>query len=133
VELLTQFFLASVNEREATSKRLSDLALRRLHEMKWPGNVRELKNVIERAAILADSVIGPEMLPEPDASRVIATPKSTLQVRVGSSFADVERRLILATLKEFDGDKKRTAQALGISLKTLYNRLNVYEAAKGSA
>ena len=48
---------------------------------------------------------------------------------VGSSIADVERRLILATLEELDGDKKRAAELLGISLKTLYNRLNVYEAA----
>jgi two-component system response regulator AtoC len=133
VELLTQFFLDGVNEREGTSKRLSDLAQRRLHELSWPGNVRELKNVIERAAILADSVIGPEMLPEPDPSRVVATPDSTLQVRVGSSIEDAERRLILATLQEFDGDKKRAAQVLGISLKTLYNRLNVYEAAQGEA
>ena len=45
----------------------------------------------------------------------------------------VERRLILATLEELDCDKKRAAQVLGISLKTLYNRLNVYEAAQGKA
>ncbi len=133
VELLAQYFLDAVNEREGTSKRLSDAAQRRLHELGWPGNVRELKNVIERAAILADGVIGPEMLPEPDPSRVIATPESTLQVRVGSTIGDVERRLILATLEELDGDKKRAAQVLGISLKTLYNRLNVYEAAQAKA
>ena len=130
VELLAQFFLDGVNARESTSKRLGDLAQRRLHELSWPGNVRELKNVIERAAILADSLIEPEMLPEPDPSRAVVTPDSTLQVRVGSSIADVERRLILATLQELDGDKKRAAQVLGISLKTLYNRLNVYEAAQ---
>jgi len=130
VELLAGFFLDGVNAREGTSKRLSDLALRRLHELRWPGNVRELKNVIERAAILADSTIGPEMLPEPDPNRVVTAPDSTLQVRVGSAIADVERRLILATLHELEGDKKRAAQVLGISLKTLYNRLNVYEAAQ---
>ncbi len=131
VELLTQFFLDGVNRREDTSKRLSDLAVRRLHELSWPGNVRELKNVIERAAILADDVIGPELLPEPDPSRVVAAPESTLQVRVGTTIEDVERRLILATLDELDGDKKRASEMLGISLKTLYNRLNVYEAAQG--
>jgi len=132
VELLTHFFLDRVNERDGTAKRLSDVALRRLHELAWPGNVRELKNVIERAAILADSVIAPEMLPEPDPSRVVETAESTLQIRVGSPIEDVERRLILATLEEFGEDKKRTAKALGISLKTLYNRLNVYEAAQGN-
>jgi DNA-binding NtrC family response regulator len=51
-----------------------------------------------------------------------------LRVSVGSSLEDVERRLILATLHELKGDKKQTAETLGISLKTLYNRLNIYEA-----
>jgi len=131
VELLAECFLHGLNEREGTSKRLNDGAVRRLHELRWPGNVRELKNVIERAAILADGLIGPEMLPEPDLEGVPATSNSTLQVRIGSSIEETERRLILATLDEFDGDKKRAARTLGISLKTLYNRLNVYEAAQG--
>ena len=52
-----------------------------------------------------------------------------LQIRVGSSLEDLERRVILATLNELGGDKKRAADLLGISLKTLYNRLNLYEAA----
>ena len=62
----------------------------------------------------------------------MSTADSTLQVRVGSSIAEVERRMILATLDALDGNKKRAAEMLGISLKTLYNRLNVYEAEKGS-
>jgi two-component system response regulator AtoC len=128
IELLSQFFLEAVNEREGTSKRLSESAVHRLHQLDWPGNVRELRNVIERAAILADVVIDAELLPEPDPRRVSDAAKATLQVRVGSSIADVERRLILATLEEFEGDKKRASEVLGISLKTLYNRLNVYEA-----
>jgi DNA-binding NtrC family response regulator len=63
---------------------------------------------------------------------VVSTADSTLQVRVGSSIAEVERRMILATLDALDGNKKSAAEMLGISLKTLYNRLNVYEAEKGS-
>jgi two-component system response regulator AtoC len=128
VDLLAQFFLDCVNQREGTSKHMSDSALERLRELPWPGNVRELKNVVERAAILADGIISPEELPEPDPRRVAASPESVLQVRVGSSIADVERRLILATLEELGGDKKRASAVLGISLKTLYNRLNVYGA-----
>jgi DNA-binding NtrC family response regulator len=128
IELLTQHFLEGVNQREGTSKRVSEAALERLYEHSWPGNVRELKNVVERAAILADTVISPDDLPEPDPARVAASPDSVLQVRVGSSIADAERRLILATLEELKGDKKRASELLGISLKTLYNRLNVYEA-----
>ena len=53
-----------------------------------------------------------------------------LEVRVGSSINEVERRLILATLDRLDGDKRQAAEVLGISLKTLYNRLNVYDAAR---
>ena len=74
-------------------------------------------------------MIGAELLPEVDPGRAVSESQSALQVRIGSSIADAERRLILATLAEYDGDKKRAAQVLGISLKTLYNRLNVYEAA----
>jgi two-component system response regulator AtoC len=131
VERLALHFLERVNDRETTAKRMSDAALQRLRELSWPGNVRELKNTVERAAILADVEIGPELLPEPDPKRAAARRGTYLQVAVGSSIADVERRLILATLEDLDGDKKRAANQLGISLKTLYNRLNVYEAAGG--
>ncbi|MEZ4332537.1 MAG: sigma-54 dependent transcriptional regulator [Myxococcota bacterium] len=134
VELLARFFLEKVNEREETSKRMSDAALRRLRELTWPGNVRELKNVMERAAILADDVIGADTLPEPDPRRTVASDGgTTVQVRVGSTIEEAERRLILATVEELDGDKRRAARVLGISLKTLYNRLNVYEAARKSS
>jgi DNA-binding NtrC family response regulator len=129
IELLAQYFLDQVNTRESTSKRLSDGAVRRVHELAWPGNVRELKNVVERASILADDVIWPEMLPGVDPQRPMPDSDAALHVRVGSSIAEVERRLILATLQELHGDKRRASHMLGISLKTLYNRLNVYEAA----
>jgi len=133
VELLARYFLEAVNEREGTSKRLTDAAVARLQELAWPGNVRELKNVVERAAILADAAIGPELLPEPDPAHAAATRDARLEIRVGTAIADVEQRLILATLEEFDGNKKRAAEVLGISLKTLYNRLNVYDAARGGS
>ena len=55
-------------------------------------------------------------------------PASGLVVKVGTSIAEAERRLVLATLEHFQGDKKKTASVLKISLKTLYNRLNVYHA-----
>lgn len=132
IDLLTQHFPNAVNERESTSKRITDQGMRRLHELQLPGNVRELKNVIERASILVDDDIDPDSLPEPDPSRRVTRSDSTLQVRVGTSLVEVERRTILATLAEFEGDKKRATEVLGISLKTLYNRLNVYEAAEGN-
>jgi len=128
VELLAEHFLAGVNEREETSKRFSDAALRRLAQLAWPGNVRQLKNVVERAAILADAVIDPSVLPAAEPVQPPATAETTLQMRVGSSIAEMERRLILATLDQLEGDKKRAAELLGISLKTLYTRLSVYAA-----
>jgi DNA-binding NtrC family response regulator len=118
-----------VNEREGTNKRFSDAALARLAQLAWPGNVRQLKNVVERAAILADAVIDPSVLPKLEPAQAPSLEEATLQVRVGSSIAEMERRLILATLDQLEGDKKRAAEVLGISLKTLYTRLSVYAAA----
>ena len=131
--MLADHFLAIVNGREGTEKRWTPEARLRLRAYPWPGNVRELKNAVERAAILADSAIGPELLPaqgirEPGPTSDPA-PEPVLKVRIGSTLEETERRLLLATLAEFKGDKRRTAQALGIGLKTLYTRLSLYRAA----
>jgi DNA-binding NtrC family response regulator len=127
---LAEHFLAAVNRREATEKRWSEPALQRIRELPWPGNVRELRNVVERAAILADRMIQPDDLPAPDAGAPApeSSSEAVLRVPVGSSIAEVERRLILSTLERLGGDKKHTAEVLGISLKTLYTRLSVYAA-----
>ncbi len=133
IEILAQHFLDEVNAREGTSKRFSGTAKVHLRQLPWPGNVRELKNAVERAAILVDDILEPDVLPALDRTQLAHTDaSSTLQVRIGSSIEDAERRLIQATLIELEGDKKRASEVLGISLKTLYNRLNVYEAASGS-
>jgi two-component system response regulator AtoC len=125
--LLAEHFLEQVNERESSRKLFTPRALARLRALSWPGNVRELKNAVERAAILADATIDADALPVPQAGEPIAE-DAVLQVRVGTPIGDVERRVILATLESLGGNKRRTAEVLGISLKTLYNRLNVYEA-----
>jgi DNA-binding NtrC family response regulator len=129
--VLAEHFLAALNRREGTEKRWSDAALLRLRELPWPGNVRELRNVVERAAIMTDHVIGAEDLPVPEGEAAArpAEPGGALRVNVGTSISEVERELILATLEQLAGDKKRAAEVLGISLKTLYNRLAVYGAA----
>ncbi len=131
IELLAAHFLGEFNQREGTERRWSPAALKRLRAYPWPGNARELRNVVERAAILAEDVITEVGLPQapngPPAASESATP--VLTVPVGQPVAEVERRLILATLRMLDGDKRETARQLGISLKPLYNRLNVYEAA----
>jgi DNA-binding NtrC family response regulator len=130
VILVAQHFLDQFNAREGTRKQFSQGALEQLRIYDWPGNVRELKNAVERATILADRVIDANLLPQAEPRDRANGDDSMLEVRVGSSINEVERRLILATLDRLDGDKRQAAEVLGISLKTLYNRLNVYDAAR---
>jgi DNA-binding NtrC family response regulator len=125
VDLLAEHFLAQLNKEQGTSKDFTRPALQRLRTHNWPGNVRELKNLVHRAYILAEEHIGIDCLP----LGVQETPGSNLNVKVGTSLGEVEQRLILATLEDCEGDKKKAAEVLGISLKTLYNRLNEYKSA----
>ncbi|CAG9180021.1 sigma-54-dependent Fis family transcriptional regulator [Cupriavidus respiraculi] len=123
---MAKHFLAELNAAEGTDKVFSNSALERMCQYGWPGNVRELKNTIHRAFILADRVIE---VPNPNIASQPPVPIAAdgiLNVRIGTSLADAQRGLILATLARFDGDKRRAAHALGISLKTLYNRLDTY-------
>jgi DNA-binding NtrC family response regulator len=125
VELLAEHFLTQLNREQQATKTFTKPAIQRLRGHAWPGNVREMKNLIHRAFILAEEQIGPECLP----LGVEETSNSSLDVKVGTSLDEAERRLILATLEDCAGDKKKTADILGISLKTLYNRLNEYKSA----
>jgi DNA-binding NtrC family response regulator len=128
IKLLAESFLAELNRDEAAEKTLTVDGLERLQAHSWPGNVRELKNALHRAFILADARIDASCIPLDPAGVTGECATTSLHLRVGSSIAEAERRLIIATLAVFDGDKKRAAETLGISLKTLYNRLKVYGA-----
>jgi DNA-binding NtrC family response regulator len=123
---LAQHFLDMFNRADGTSKKFSASAIRDMASYSWPGNVRELKNVIQRAYILAEGDIGLDSLPLGVAEEAPAG--TGLLMKVGTSISEAERRLVLATLEHFEGDKKKAAAVLKISLKTLYNRLNVYNA-----
>jgi DNA-binding NtrC family response regulator len=125
IELLAEDALAQLNRQESTEKRLTPACLERLKHQTWPGNVRELKNVLQRAFILAEDEIHAEDLPLSGPVRR-ETPIDGLGVGVGMTIAEAERCLIEATLASCAGDKKRAAEVLGISLKTLYNRLGEY-------
>jgi two-component system response regulator AtoC len=125
VRLLAQGFLDELNRRSGTSKRMNDNAFARLRQHRWPGNVRELKNVVERAFIMATQEIGAEDIPLADA-RGAASLEGQLTFEVGTSLGQSEKALILATLKHHEGNKREAAQVLGVSLKTLYNRLKEY-------
>jgi DNA-binding NtrC family response regulator len=127
VELLAEHFLNELNVQSRTQKRLSAMARMTLKQHSWPGNVRELKNCIERAFILGDQTLELAPLIQNGAARGDASPdRERLDIRVGSRIYDMERSLIEATLDYFKGNKRRAADALGCSLKTLYNKLNGY-------
>jgi DNA-binding NtrC family response regulator len=131
VVLLAQHFLDQLNRSQDARKRFSPRSLARMRDAAWPGNVRELKNTVERAAILADRVIDLDLLPTSPAR----APRCDghMRVRVGSTLAEIERQAILSTLEALGGSKSDAARALGISVKTLYNRLAVYRARERSA
>jgi DNA-binding NtrC family response regulator len=136
VELLAAHFLGDLNRENNTKKTWNQAALERLKKNPWRGNVRELKNAVNRAYILAgdEKEIIPEVVPQAETGgqRAEGT-NSNLVIEIGKSIDEVEKRLILATLEEFGGDKLRAAKTLGISLKTLYNRLSVYSASVSEA
>jgi DNA-binding NtrC family response regulator len=137
VELLASHFLSELNAQAMTQKRLSAQARMTLQQHSWPGNVRELKNCIERAFILSDSVLelapllhngirGADHAASIEENHGYSADRERLDIRVGSRIYDMERSLIEATLDYFKGNKRRAADALGCSLKTLYNKLNGY-------
>ena len=98
-------------------------ALAALEQHTWPGNVRELANVIEHALILCDGKpIRPEHLPQRFASRPSLA--VTAKAAVAVNLRDLEMQAIQEALDRHSGNKPRAAEELGISLKTLYNKLN---------
>jgi two-component system, NtrC family, response regulator AtoC len=124
VELLAEKFLSELNQAEGTAKHFTRACLERLRRHSWPGNVRELQNVVRRAFILAEADVGVDSLPLGVTEELAA---ASLVTRLGTSIAEAERRLILATLEHCDGNKRKAADVLKVSLKTLYTRLNEYK------
>jgi len=128
---LAEHFIERITEQEGRQKRLSDAAVKVLEAHDWPGNVRELRNAIYTGYLLSDGEeITEESLP-PDVTHrdgITDFDGGAVRVRVGGSIEDAERRLILETLSHVGGNKTRAAEVLGISLKTLYNRLHAYGA-----
>jgi DNA-binding NtrC family response regulator len=123
IDLLAQHFLDELNTREQTHKALSRNMIKQLHAYAWPGNVRELKNLVRRAYILSgDAVEIDEAFSAPPGEQA-SRHEGCLNFTIGTPLATAERELILATLKYYEGNKRLAADVLGISLKTLYNRL----------
>ena len=125
-ELLAVHFLNELNRQESTNKVFSKRSMETLRTWSWPGNVRELKNAVYRAFILAEKAVE---LPHPHLMSRVKKPVTvgdSMSVWIGTPLADAQKQIILGTLKYCGGDKRRAAKALGVSLKTLYNRLSTY-------
>jgi len=125
IPLLVQTFLNEFNARNNKSVRAVDQeAMYLLERYPWPGNIRELRNVIERATILAEGdFIEAKHLPPPVVTRSEQT-LPTVTLSPGTTVDEAERRLIVLTLEHTRNNKTRAAEILGISLKTLHNKLN---------
>ncbi|MES2026354.1 MAG: sigma-54 dependent transcriptional regulator [Pseudomonadota bacterium] len=128
ISLLASLFLGQLNEEDGNNKVFSKASWRLLNEYTWPGNVRELKNVVHRAYIMAEQEL--DILPAVNPVKTMVSDQvgDCVTVQLGSKLADAEQRLIYATLGHCGGNKTLTAEVLGVSLKTLYNRLNEYQA-----
>jgi DNA-binding NtrC family response regulator len=133
VPLLAEHFLAQISRKEGKVKRFAPEVLERLAAHPWPGNVRELRNVVYRAYVMAERptiidecLVAETPLASPSTAATTHDPLA-LQIPIGSTLDEVFQKVTFATLAVLGGGKERTAAMLGISLKTLYNRLKAYE------
>jgi two-component system response regulator FlrC len=130
IQLLADHFLERFSTQTGKAgRRFSEQALRQLNQHAWKGNVRELANRIERAVLLAEGeLIQPRHLGlEPPAeNRSGARP--AMLFRSGTTVWEMERQLIMGTLSEVDQNRTRAAELLGISIRTLRNKLREYRA-----
>ena len=124
--LLTQSFINEFNQRNQKSIiGVDQQTMRMIEHYAWPGNVRELRNVIERATILSPGpFIEPKHLPPSLAEEPAPQHQPQVALAPGITVEEAERRLILMTLEHTRDNKTRAAEILGISLKTLHNKLN---------
>jgi two-component system, NtrC family, response regulator AtoC len=127
--LLADWFLREIGEREGRPKSLADDAFEALARHRWPGNVRELRNVLYTMYLLSPHERIPVSVLPADIRQATrddeARPWSPSSA-AGRSLKDVEKHHILFTLEALDGHKRKASEVLGISLKTLYNRLHEY-------
>jgi DNA-binding NtrC family response regulator len=138
MELAEHFSKMYARANGMPARPLSTQARAQLIAGRWPGNVRELENTMHRAVLMASGdAIGPEAIIAPDGARLsehrepavahaTAAAETVTRALVGRTVADVERDLILETLKHCLGNRTHAANILGISIRTLRNKLNEY-------
>jgi two-component system, NtrC family, response regulator AtoC len=128
IPLIAEHFLDQISQREGEVKHFAPEALARLAAHSWPGNVRELRNIVYRAYVMANgpTIVDECLPPSAQHAAAVSTGAPAITVRVGTTLAEIERQVTLATLQHLGRHKEKTAATLGISLKTLYNRLKEY-------
>ncbi|MEP6171011.1 MAG: helix-turn-helix domain-containing protein, partial [Rhodopirellula bahusiensis] len=115
----------------ADGQLFTEAAMAELQSHQWPGNVRELANVIEHASVLCDSLpIDLEHLPQHFARRQL---RADLADSAPMTMREIEQRAIERSMTRHNGNKKAVAEELGVSLKTLYNKLNAASEAAEAA
>ena len=126
---LSNYFLRKYSELIGRKPVLSDEATALLKSYTWPGNVRELENVIERAVLIADrGAVLPEHLHlENDERESIEVDLETVSLKGSSTLWQMEKNLIVETLKEVNGNKTKASKILGISVRTMRNKLHEYK------
>jgi two-component system response regulator FlrC len=128
IPLLSNYFLRKYSELIGKKPALSDEAEALLKSYTWPGNVRELENVIERAVLIADrGAVQPEHLHLEKDERVYVDVDSATVSLKGSTLREMEKNLIVETLKEANGNKTKASKILGISVRTMRNKLHEYK------
>jgi DNA-binding NtrC family response regulator len=127
VPLIVDYFLKQFNQSYNTNiLGVSPACISRLELYDWPGNVREIKNVLHRAVVMCSGeVLLPEHLPKRFFSEQPGPPMVT--IRVGSTIEDAVKEMIAQTLTWTNNNRQRTAAILGITRRTLYNKISKYK------
>lgn len=138
VPQLVEALLADMNAKHGRHvPGVSDSVLQLFHAHNWPGNVREMRNTLERAVIVCDGgIIEQRHLPPnfgASGLKVSSAEGDGIRLEVGSTVGEAEKLLILKTLAATNNNKTRAAEILGISLKTLHNKLKEYGSASAIA
>ncbi|MCW8108248.1 sigma-54 dependent transcriptional regulator [Alteromonas ponticola] len=126
IPLLATYFIDELNKENDTRFEWDESQLDMLTAYDWPGNVRELRHFVHRAAIMSDPDKTELELPKTIESPFAKKQSTTPALQAGRTIEDVEKELIYATLEKVNGNKTLAAEMLGISTKTLYNRLHAY-------
>jgi len=120
--LLAQKFLDSLNTRYQTQKYFAADTEKKLIAYSWPGNIRELKHTVQRAYILSEEMVSIDLSTTHCLSPLMNV-ENPITFHIGMTFDEIEKEILIKTLLHFNNDKAKAAEALGISLKTIYNRL----------